>query len=216
MEGINLNSNLEWKIGLYTPVDLGCSFKLEDLIGSGINLDSKITILESNGITLPRKSLLNDIADVLGEDFEDIISLCSREDDERKVLDFFDLRSIDGEDSDYVILQLKEGNEIYNKVKLLRKGLSVKYDLNVDRRTYIPHIVLAEVKKGAARKYTFSGNLKLILNDSLVDLEDFALQSSTLSGEKRTYYLTHFKNLDRFFRIHHLKEDQDDLMKDDI
>lgn len=214
MGNVNIGSDFKWMIGLHTPVDLGCSFRGEDLVNSGINFDTNISIINADNAILSRKTLLDDLGEILGnEDFENLIKLCSAEDNEKPVFDLFELNSVDGLYSDFVVLRLREDSDLYNKIKVIYKSLCIKYKIAPDK--FFPKITLAEVRKGRANKYIFSGNLRLILNDSAVDPEDLALTVCNRDEKERTFYLTHFKNIDRYFRLRHLEEDNKELFKDE-
>lgn len=210
MEDMNLSSKLAWKIGLFTPVDLGCVFEDKDLINTGISLDTEITILSANNLILPRKTILDDIGIILGEDFESFIGLCSSIDNEKPVLSLFDLGIKRKANSEFIILKLKNSSELKNKLTILNKGLKVKYGITTEE-DYYPHIILAEVRTGTASKYTAKWNLRKILEDSVFDLEDISLKVNNLEDSSKEYFITHFKNVDRFFRLIRLEKENAEL-----
>lgn len=206
-----MRSKLIWKIGLYTPISLTCSVKDEDRMGSQ-NFDPSILILDAGEKVLPRITLLNDIKLILGtKDYETVDNLCKSDDNDKHVLDFFDLSSVAKEESDWVILKLKNENIIYDTVNLIRKGVGVKFNIHT-RDLYFPYVKLFEVNKGEAYKYIINGNssIRSILKDSKFDLEDLAVSIVDIDDVEKDYYLTQYKNVDRYFRIRNDEKDSDD------
>ena len=205
-----MKSKLIWKIGLYTPISLTCSIKDEDRMGSQ-NFDPSILILDAGEKVLPRVTLLNDIKLILGtQDYETFNNLCKRENDEKHVLDFFDLGVINnGIDSESIVLKLKTDNLIYDSVNLIRKGIGVKYKINTRSENYTPYISLVEVSKGSSPKYVNNGSLLAILRDSKFDLEDLALAITDIDNVEKDYYLTQYKAVDRYFRIQNDEKDDE-------
>jgi hypothetical protein len=205
-----MKSKLIWKIGLYTPISLTCSIKDEDRMGSQ-NFDPSILILDAGEKVLPRVTLLNDIKLILGtQDYETFNNLCKRENDEKHVLDFFDLGVINnGVDSETIVLKLKTDNLIYDSVNLIRKGIGVKFNINTRSENYTPYISLVEISKGSSPKYVNNGSLLAILKDSKFDLEDLALAITDIDNVEKDYYLTQYKAVDRYFRIQNDEKDDE-------
>jgi len=205
-----MKSKLIWKIGLYTPISLTCSIKDEDRMGSQ-NFDPSILILDAGEKVLPRVTLLNDIKLILGtQDYETFNNLCKRENDEKHVLDFFDLGVINnGVDSETIVLKLKTDNLIYDSVNLIRKGIGVKFNINTRSENYTPYISLVEISKGSSPKYVNNGSLLAILRDSKFDLEDLALAITDIDNVEKDYYLTQYKAVDRYFRIQNDEKDDE-------
>lgn len=205
-----MKSKLIWKIGLYTPISLTCSIKDEDRMGSQ-NFDPSILILDAGEKVLPRVTLLSDIKLILGtQDYEIFNNLCKRENDEKHVLDFFDLGVINnGVDSESIVLKLKTDNLIYDSVNLIRKGIGVKFKINTRSENYTPYISLVEVSKGSSPKYVNNGSLLAILRDSKFDLEDLALAITDIDNVEKDYYLTQYKAVDRYFRIQNDEKDDE-------
>lgn len=204
----SMNSCLMLAIGLYTPVELGSIFDSTDYKGIGLELDSHITLLYAQGKLLPRKKIKEDIETVLGEDnwgsFNDLISGVSR----IKVLDAFELSSFEN-DSDYLVLKMKQDYDTYETLKLINLSLRKKYGISSEFMDYTPHITLGEFKPGTASKYLNSDCLKKVLNDSLIDFEDLILSYgvSSETADRKQYFLTQYKNIDRYFRLRNLKEE---------
>lgn len=206
-----MRSKLIWKIGLYTPISLTCSIKDEDKMGSQ-NFDPSILILDAGEKVLPRVTLLDDIKIILGtKDFETFDNLCKSVDNDMHVLDFFDLASLSKENSDWIVLKLKEDNIIFDSIKLIRKGIGVKFNINTRSEYYTPYIKLLEVSQGSSHKYIADENnsTRAILKDSRFDLEDLVLSITDIDDIDKDYYLTQYKNIDRYFRIRNDEKDND-------
>lgn len=208
----SMNSCLMLAIGLYTPVELGSIFDSADYKGTGLELDSHITLLYAQGKILPRKMIKEDIKTILGdtgwENLNDWISGISR----IKVFDLFELGSFEN-DSDYLVLKMKKDHDTYSLFNLINLGLKKKYGVKSEFTEYSPHITLAELNPGVAKKYLESDCLRKVLSDSLIDFEDLII-SFGYSGEeidRKQYFLTQYKNIDRYFRLRNLKEGNKEL-----
>ena len=206
MEENTINSCLMWAIGLYTPVDLASIFKNEDLRGTGLELDSHLTLLYAQNKILPRKDMMSDIEMILGPEFEGLIDVCKTE-NHLKVLDFFELGSFEN-DSDYIVLKLRKDSDTYKMLSLINKGMKTKYEVSSEFSEYTPHITLAELQPGKAKEYLGNDNLRLLLENSYFDFEDIMISFGTSSEvvDRKQYFLTQYKNIDRYFRLKHLKE----------
>jgi len=214
-----MKSKLIWKIGLYTPISLTCSIKDEDRMGSQ-NFDPSILILDAGENVLPRTTLLEDIKLILGsKDWDSINGLCKSENNEKHVFDFFDLNSLSKPESDWIVLKLKDDNIIFDSINLIRKGVGVKFKINTRSGYYFPYIKLLEVASGSSHKYIANenGSLYSILKDSKFDLEDLALSITDIDDVEKDYYLTQYKNIDRYFRIRNDEKDdnhaEEEMMK---
>ena len=213
MEDNNMNSCLMLAMGLYTPVDLGSIFDSADYKGTGLGLDSHITVIYAQNKILPRRMIFDDIKTILGDSWEGIEELISTP-NRLSVLELFELSSFEN-DSDYLVLKLKDTSEIYEKLSLLNLGLKKKYGVKSEFASYSPHITLAELEPGTVGKYLNSECLKNVLRDSKVDFEDFII-SFGMSGEvddRKQYFLTQYKNIDRYFRLKNSKADNEELEK---
>lgn len=209
-----INSCLMLAIGLYTPVDLTGIFSSEDLKDTGIELDSHITLLYAKGITIPKEELMNDIATILGDDFGPF-EKSIKTDNFKDVLNFFELSSFEN-DSDYIILKLRKDTDIYDRLRSINKGLRSKYNVKSEYNDYTPHITLAELKPGLASKYLASKNLKLVLEDTKIDFEDFLISYGTSEDvtDRKQHFLTQYKNVDRYFRIRDLEKSSKENIED--
>ncbi len=213
MEDNNMNSCLMLAMGLYTPVDLGSIFDSADYKGTGLELDSHITVIYAQNKILPRRMIFDDIKTILGDSWEGIEELISTP-NRLSVLELFELSSFEN-DSDYLVLKLKDTSEIYEKLSLLNLGLKKKYGVKSEFASYSPHITLAELEPGTVGKYLNSECLKNVLRDSKVDFEDFII-SFGMSGEvddRKQYFLTQYKNIDRYFRLKNSKVNNEELEK---
>ena len=147
------NSCLMLACALYTPINLSSIFDSEDLKDTGIELESHITLLYAQGITVPKNNIMEDIEIALGDDFDSFMNLLKNGDIiGENVLETFDLGLFEN-DSDYVVLKLKQDTELYTNLKLINKGLRSKYGVQSEY-TYTPHMTLAELNQGTAKKYT--------------------------------------------------------------
>ena len=205
-ENTVMNSCLMWAIGLYTPVDLASIFKNEDLRGTGLELDSHLTLLYAQNKILPRKDMMSDIEMILGPEFEGLIDMCKTE-NHFKVLDLFELGSFEN-DSDYIVLKFRKDSDTYKMLSLINKGMKTKYEVSSEFSEYTPHITLAELQPGKAKEYLGNENLRLLLENTYFDFEDIMISFGTSSEpvDRKQYFLTQYKNIDRYFRLKHLKE----------
>ena len=209
-----LNSCLMLAVNLMTPVDLAYIFDSPDLKDTGIELDSHITILYAQGKELPRQNILQDIKDILN-DYDDFLEVYCKNTVFYKALDIFDLGSFEN-DSDYIVLKLKKNFDLFGKLSLINKGLRIQYDVSSDFDTYTPHVSLAELEPGTAKKYLESENLKTVLENSYINFEDLILSygKSNEPKDRKQYYLTQFKALDRYFRVQNLEKDNESILKE--
>jgi len=212
METNALNSCLMLAVNLDTPVSLGCVFDSADLKDTGVELESHITLLYAQAREIPYTELLNDIKEIVGyDDYKWLYEMIENE-DKYRVLDLFDLGKFEN-DSDYIILKLRKGTELYRILKLINKGLSIKYEVKSDFADYIPHVSLAELEPGTAQKYMESETLLGILDDSIIGIEDLLISygASNEPEDRKQKYLTNLKCIDRYFRLERLKKELKEL-----
>lgn len=195
---------------LLTPISLGSIFLDDDLKDTGIEIDSHITILYATGKLIDKVEIIKKI----GPRYISYIQGLIRNDYYPAVFDLFELSSFSNE-SDYIVLRLKESTELYQKLKWLNSELSKEYKVKSEFGTYKPHLTLAELKPGKAAEYLKSDLLQRVLKDSAVQPEDFVI-SYSIEGDKNfiQHDLTHNKSVDRIFRIRDLQSDLDDLRKE--
>lgn len=195
---------------LLTPISLGSIFLDDDLKDTGIELDSHITILYAQGKLIDKTEIIKKI----GPRYISYIQGLAKDEYYPAVFDLFELSSFSNE-SDYVILKLKDSTELYQKLKWLNSELSKIYSVKSEFGSYKPHLTLAELKPGKAEKYLKSDTLQKVLKDSAFKPEDFIISYGT-SGETNyiQYDLTHNKSVDRVFRVRDLQRDLDILRND--
>lgn len=212
MDNTTLNSCLMLAINLNTPVNLACLFDSSDLKDTGIEVESHITILYAQGKEIPDDELLQDIKDILGESDYTWLKNMIEGDESYQVLDSFELDLFQN-DSDYLILKLKKGTELYRLLRLVNKSLALKYGVKSEFNEYIPHLSLAELKPGTGKKYLNSATIREVLGDSIYELEDlFISWGPSGEPEDRKYkYLTSYKCIPRFFRLLGLKKEIEEL-----
>ena len=202
MSNNNTNdSRIMLAIGLYMPIDISDIFNKEDLTGNGVEVNSHITLLYSPDKIIPKEGIIDDIESILGKDCTTVMSAI-KNDNFKNIMDFFDLSYLSSTDSEQVILEMKKDSDLYNHLQTLYKGLKNKYDVKTDFPSYI---TLAEVEKGLASKYLKKDTFVNVLNSSKFDLEDFMISYGGHQDKDKIFYLTHYKNVDRYFRIERLK-----------
>ena len=195
---------------LLTPISLGSIFLDDDLQDTGIELDSHITILYAPGKLINKAEILKKIGSRNISYIQELV----KEDYYPAVFDLFELSSFSNE-SDYVVLRLKDTTELYQKLKWLNSELSKEYQVKSEFGTYKPHLTLAELKPGKATKYLESDLLKRVLRDSAIQPEDYVISYSFRDSKDFIQHdLTQNKTVDRIFRIRDLQSDLDDLRND--
>jgi len=213
MDKNSINSCLMLAVNLETPVSLGCLFDSDNLKDTGIELDSHITLLYAQGREIDSSGLLSDIKDILGSDDYNWLHGMIKNDEFYSVLDMFELGMFNN-DSDYLILKLRKGTELYRILGLINKSLSIKYGVKSDFSEYIPHMSLAELEPGTAEKYLNSITVKEILENSIFNIEDLLISygKSNETEDRKQKFLTSEKCVDRFFRLKNLKKELTDLL----
>ena len=197
------NSCLMLSMSLYTGIDMSAVFKDEDLVGTGIERDSHITVFFSPDKVISRIGLLDKIKTILGEDSDFIEKFKLQK--KFKVLDYFELGKFENE-SDYLVLKLQKDNELYNTLGILNTGLVSSYDIKPTFKDYTPHMTLAELQSGTAKNYIFSPVLGLILENAKFSIDDFVLSHGTKEGEYKQFNITSVNAVDRYFRQKELNE----------
>jgi hypothetical protein len=107
------------------------------------------------------------------------------------------------------VLKLKNDNIIYDSINLIRKGIGVKFNINTRNSSYTPIIKLVEVNPGTGSKYTTNSSILAILKDSRFEIEDLAVEITDIDDVEKDYYLTQYKNVDRYFRIRNDEKDSE-------
>lgn len=209
---VDINSCLMLACALYTPVSLSSIFKEEDLKDTGIELESHITLLYAKGVVIPSENLIEDIATILGSKFDGFWNFLKEGNFVgESVLDTFNLGLFEN-DSDYVVLKMKQDNDFYQNLKLINTGLRNKYGVTSEF-TYTPHISLAELNPGTAKDYVENnGKLMAVLESSKFAPEDLVISygPSNVMEDRVKRNLTKFHTVDRFFREENLKREDKD------
>lgn len=212
MDNNEINSCLMLAVNLMTPVDLGSIFDASDLKDTGIEIDSHITLLYAQGKTIPRENIIPDLKDIL-ENYNEFLDLYCKNQVSYKAFDIFDLDKFEN-DSDYIILRLKKNFDLYNKTCLINKGLRIQYNVSSDFDNYTPHVSLAELNPGTAKKYLNSENLMAVLEDTYINFEDLVISyGKSNEPDRKQYFLTQFKCVDRFFRLRELEKANEEILK---
>lgn len=197
------NSCLMMNCSLYLPVSLSSIFDKGDLKDTGIENEPHITLLYAQGKEIPRMKILADIETILGDEVWDRFIKFIKDENTEKVNKYFELGSFEN-DSDYIVLKLNaDAEEVYETLGLINKGLSVKYDVKSSFSTYTPHITLAELQPGTAKKYMENKTLETVLKDSYVSFEDLVLSigPSNTPVDRLRYNLTTFNAVDYYFYV---------------
>ena len=189
----------------YTPVDLRCVFEEVDLVGEGVVLDSHITVVFAKDITIPKEEILPSMVTILGEEYEEFLEMLEK-DEKFPVMSLFDLDCFKNEDAHHIILKMKKEGMAWDYLEKVNKALSRKYDIKSDFAEYNPHMTLASVMPGEADKYLESKKLQLILNDSMISVDDFIVSYGPMGGPWKQSHLTNYHSLDRFFKLENDKK----------
>ena len=205
------NSCIMMNCSLYLPVSVSALFNSEDLKDTGLELEPHITLLYAQGKELPKMNIMSDIETILGEDFDNFIKFIKEENTDQ-VFKYFELGMFEN-DSDYVILKLKPGSEIYDYLGLINKGLMMKYDVKSTYSTYTPHLSLAELQPGKAKEYLKDPRLDLVLEKSYVSFEDLVLSigPSNTPVDRQRYNLTTFSAVDYYFYVENNRKENKEL-----
>lgn len=216
METKEFNSCLMQAMTLETPVDLCYCFKDEDLIYA--EPETHITLLWAPGVNAfpARVDNMDAIRTLLPEkDFTALILQIKEgnylpEDWFGKI---FKLDSFNNDDGDYLILRLDPENpygEWMMKIfKLINKGFKRKWEVEASKFPYNPHITLAKLEKGCAKKYIDSLSFNKILTDSHLGWSDLILSIGETGKEddyRKQVYLTNFHAVDRYFELERAKK----------
>lgn len=107
---------------------------------------------------------------------------------------------------------MKQTSELYKTLGLINKGLRTKYEV-VSEYSYTPHISLAELQPGTAKKYLEDPKISLILNESFVSFEDLVISygPSNTPVDRLRYNLTTFNAIDYFFHTENMRKENSEL-----
>lgn len=200
------NSCLMLSMSLWTGIDLSAVFNKEDLVGTGIERDSHITIFYSPKKVVSKDGMLDKIKTILGEDNKLLESF--KDHDRFKVLDYFELGKFEN-GSDYLVLKLQPGCELYDSLEMLNSGLTSTYDIKQTFNTYTPHMTLAELEPGKAKEYMFSPTLGLILESAEFSVDDLVLSYGDEEENYKHLQITSENAISRYFHQRELERDKD-------
>lgn len=197
-------------MSFHTAIDLDSVILEQDLTDYGIESDTHVTIFYAKEKNVPKDELLSDIEILLGEEDYEVFLEILKSHRKFSILDIFELGKFEGTDSDYLVMKMKSGNEIYRILSILNKGLSRKYDIISDFDLYRPHMTLAELHPGAAEKYLNSEKLELVLKSAKVGFEDLIISYGSPSDkeDREQWNITSFHTLERYFRNERYKKDK--------
>lgn len=151
------------------------------------------------------KEIMNDIQDILDEDYYDFMRFLESDED-MKTSEIFKLGNFENPENDFLVLKLEDGNIISNSLRLLQKGLTKKYDILLSFSVYRPHMTLAKMKSGSSMKYLNDESLKKLLDYSTVSFEDFVYSEGFETESWKKYCLTNYHVVDRHFRLQNLEK----------
>lgn len=195
------NSCLMLAMAFHTSVELSSILEESDLTGYGIEKDPHITILYAEGKRIEKESILPSVNRILGDDYRVFLEVL-KDDYKFNVTDLFNLSVFEDGDSDYLILRLKENNELFKSLYNINKGLSEEHNVESKFNTYKPHLTIAKMIPGTARKYLDNRKLQLALSDSKIAFEDLVISydNEESKDNDKVWSVTTFHTIDRLFR----------------
>lgn len=191
---------------LITPVSLGSIFDY------GTEVDSYIGILFAPNKIIEKPEALS----LIGKRYTNYIEGLLENDYYPGALDLFDLTYLKS-DTNYIVLLLKESTELYAKLRNLNAELRQKCEVKGNLK-YTPYLTLARLKeKDDPNKYLKDERLKLILQGSVFQPEDFQITLGSTDEDHRetgkTFDLTQNRSVSRFFRCRDLRQELEELSK---
>lgn len=200
---------------LWTCVDLFALFNDDDLKDTGVELNSHITLLFSSDRVYPKSDILDSIKRSLGDTEWDNFKDLLKSKEKLKVTDYFDLSKFEN-DSDYVILRLRDDSDLFRELGMINKGLSLELGIKGDYGVYKPHMTLAELEPGAAKKYMFKKTLTHAVETALFSVDDLVISYGikNKSNMYKEFNLTSYNAVDRYFRQQQLQKNKEALEKD--
>lgn len=193
------NSCLMLAMSFHTSVDLSSIIEESDLTKYGMEKDPHITLLfDKRENKIDKDIILPNIKNILGDDEYRVFLEVLKDNYKFNVLDLFYLSIFDTGENDYLILRLKEDNEMFKILSKINKGLMDSLGVESDYDSYKPHLTIAELIPGTAQKYLDNKKLKLILSDSKVGFEDLVISYN--SEYDKWWSITTFHTVERLFR----------------
>lgn len=190
---------------VFSQIGFECYLEDEDLYNDdpeSIETDQHITCFYGKALKpVDRKAIISDIKSVMGE--EDFVRFMKFLEGNKRfpLLDMFSLGKFEQADCDFLVLHLKEGNNVFDTLKVLNKGLVTKYDIALSFSDYNPHLTLAKLKPGMAGKYINEDLMRPYLKDAEVQFQDFTFSEGYDEDEEKwkQYAVTSFHSVERYF-----------------
>lgn len=197
---------------LELPTSLGIIFPEHELANEkGLVFDYHITLSYAKNMLIPREEVLGCIRRYLGPAYSGLTDLIKEGSDKaRPVGNDFLLSTFTGGESEYVILKLKKDTYLFKLLSVINKGFEKDFKITSDFPSYVPHISLAELQKGCAKKYVKDRGLHNILSEAYYYPEDF-VYSYGPADDYTQYNITTFHAVPRFFRIENLEKQWKEL-----
>lgn len=206
-----MNSCIMLGLTLWTGIDLTAVFKDEDLMANGIERDSHITTLYSEGKEIPRENLEETMKTILGkEDWDKLLSEFKKQ-DPLKVVDHFSLGIFEGDGQDYLVLRLQPESPLFDTLYILHTGLKGHFGVSPKFPDYKPHVTLATLEKGKAKDYMFNPTLNLVLEKATFTTDDFIISygETGVYEDYKRYQVTTENAVTRYFRQLQASKDKD-------
>lgn len=197
-----MNSCIMLGLTFWTGIDLSAVFKDEDLMAQGIERDSHLTVLYSEGKELPLGGMKDQMKTILGEsEWKDLLHEFKSQ-DPKKIVDHFSLGMFEGMGQDYLVLRLQPDSPLFDILQILHTGLKGYYGVKTKFPEYKPHVTLAALREGRAKDYMFNPVLNLILEKATFTTDDFILSygESGVYEDYKKYQITTENAVTRFFR----------------
>lgn len=185
---------------LHTPISLDSVFDELDLKDNGIKNDYHITLAYDEKGNISRGSVLSDVRTALGSEEFEVFNEFMKDSYKFKVNDVMYVDLFNNEDDDYIVLRLKDGNNLFDRLQSINDYLRAKYDIDVKFPEYKPHLTLANLKSGEGEKYLDSSLLTKVLADSKVGFEDLVYSEELAEGKYSKWNITSYHALTRYFR----------------
>lgn len=217
------NSCLMMAMIMETPVTLGCLFDEDDLQGTGVELESHITLFYAPEVVIPKDDVLEDIEALMGPKQWEVMMKNLRESEYLPDDWFGTIFELDlfENDSDYLILKLRDCDDpmakwMMESFKVINKGLGRKWEVE-SRFPYTPHLTLAELKPGRGRKYMSDSRFPQVLSDTSLSYGDLVLSIGPAGGDleygkdRKQYNLTSYTAVQRYFHLEELRKELETL-----
>lgn len=194
------NSCLMLSLAFHTSIDIYSLLDKSDIMEDGIERNPHITLLyaKDKEDRISKEDILPSIRNILGDDEYLVFLEILKDNYKFKVSELFELSKFDNGASDYLILRMKENNEMFKVLSKINKGLMEKYNVISDFDSYKPHMTIAELVPGAAVKYVSDEKFKLSLSDSKVGFEDLVISYG--SEYNKLWSITTYHTVERLFR----------------